>query len=420
MIVEFSVGNFRSIKDLQTINLAAASITSKYSETDESNVSKVSDKMSLLKSKAIYGANASGKSNFIKALLAFKILVDRSVKEETTLGLFIEPFYLNETALQLPSFFQLIFVVDGITYRYGFEATRKEITAEWLFGTPGKKEVFFFTREKDKMKVNAAKFPEGSKISDLGGKNGIVRSNALFLTVVRSFNGKLSKRLTDYIMNIAIISGMTDARLYDLAKAALGQDEMREKIAGILKLADTGIEDINVLDLDTGEWAISNPAKSEKNKVILSWHTRYNELNEEVAPVHMLWDVTESDGTKKIFEISPLLLVALEEGYPVFIDEFDARLHPLLTRKILELFNTVNNKNAQLIFVTHDINLLSAKLLRRDQISFVEKDKYGCTSMYSLVDFKGIRNDASFDKDYMQGKYGAIPFLNEFISAFED
>ena len=122
----------------------------------------------------------------------------------------------------------------------------------------------------------------------------------------------------------------------------------------------------------------------------------------------------ESEGTLKLFELSPFIYEALKEGRPIIIDEFDARFHPLLTKKILELFNSNQNSKSQLLFTTHDTNLLSADLLRRDQIEFVEKDKYGASHLYSLVQFKGIRNNASFEKDYIQGKYGAIPFLGDF------
>ena len=131
----------------------------------------------------------------------------------------------------------------------------------------------------------------------------------------------------------------------------------------------------------------------------------------------MLFD--ESEGSKKMFEVSPLILDALNENRVLIMDEFDARFHPLLTRKIVELFNSNLNKGSQFVFATHDTNLLNAKLLRRDQVCFVEKDKYGASHFYSLVDFKGVRNDASFEKDYVSGKYGAIPFLGDFSSIIE-
>jgi len=124
--------------------------------------------------------------------------------------------------------------------------------------------------------------------------------------------------------------------------------------------------------------------------------------------------INESEGTQKLFELSPYIYDAIREQEVIVVDEFDARFHPLLTRKIVELFNSTENQGAQLIFTTHDTNLLSSNLLRRDQIEFVEKDRFGASHLYSLVEFKGIRKTASFEKDYIQGKYGAIPFLGDF------
>jgi uncharacterized protein len=145
-----------------------------------------------------------------------------------------------------------------------------------------------------------------------------------------------------------------------------------------------------------------------------------------LAPLGLLknafsFGMQESEGTKKMFELSPFIYRSIKEGTPLFIDEFDSRFHPLLTKKIVEIYNAVENKKAQLIFTTHDTNLLSSDILRRDQIDFVEKDKYGASHLHTLVEIKGVRNDASFEKDYIQGKYGAIPFLGDFTTliAFE-
>ena len=138
--------------------------------------------------------------------------------------------------------------------------------------------------------------------------------------------------------------------------------------------------------------------------------------NKKVGNVPFILSGQESEGTIKMFELSPFIFNALNEGRTLIIDEFDSRFHPLLTKKIVELFNSESNKNSQLIFTTHDTNLLSSEILRRDQIDFVEKDKYGASHLYTLVEIKGVRNNASFEKDYIQGKYGAIPFLGNFSS----
>ena len=149
-------------------------------------------------------------------------------------------------------------------------------------------------------------------------------------------------------------------------------------------------------------------------KIVISEHKKYNNKNKIVDSEFFSFIANESEGTQKIFELSPVLLSALTDGSPIIIDEFDARFHPLITKKIVELFNSENNQTSQLVFVTHDTNLLSANLLRRDQIDFVEKDKYGASHQYSLVKFKGVRKNTLIERDYIKGKYGAIPFLGDF------
>jgi AAA15 family ATPase/GTPase len=180
----------------------------------------------------------------------------------------------------------------------------------------------------------------------------------------------------------------------------------------MLKLADVGIDDITREELGT-------EGSHEKDYAAVTLHKRFNKAGKPVEQVPFFMLTEESEGTQKMFGISPAILNSLEQGKVLIIDEFDARLHPLLSRKIVELYNSTSNKNAQLIFATHDTNLLTAHMLRRDQVCFVEKDKQGASHFYSLADFKGVRNDASFEKDYIAGKYGAIPFLGDFKSILE-
>jgi uncharacterized protein len=427
MIIEFSVANFRSIKELQTLSLSAASIVSKYKELDKQNVI-ISGEETLLKTKAIYGANASGKSNLIKAFLAFIALVNRSVKDEKILGGVIEPFKLSTKTEKEPSFFQLQFINEGVTYRYGFEVTEKGVVSEWLFGKPGEREVYFFTREDGKIEVNENQFREGNALRNLLGEgNDIFRTNSLFLTAVSALNGEISKKLVSYISSITVITGLSDQRMHAVAGDSLGDNEFRKKIVELIKIADVGIQDIyrheislENLPQNAPQELLNDLKKGQKHAVILTAHKKFNEKNEEVAPEVFTLSFGESEGSKKMFEISPFILQALRENRPLLMDEFDARFHPLLTSKIVQLFNSDINKGTQFIFATHDTNLLSAKLMRRDQISFVEKNKFGASQFYTLVDFKGVRNDASFEKDYIKGKYGAVPFVGDFNTVFAD
>jgi hypothetical protein len=395
----------------------AANKISRNQELEETHLISINDKLSLLKTKALYGANASGKSNIFKALSSFVAVVVRSVRDEKVLSTVIEPFRLNTEALLQPTFFQLTFIYNDIRYRYGFEATREKIVSEWLYGSPGKREVMFFERDDQDIRVNANQFAEAVKVIDLykQSNNDIARPNALFLTAVRSFNEGLAKEIVDYISSYIIISGISDYQLHLMAEQSAGEERMREKMLQLLRLADVGIEDI----VREEQEIQSATGTVRKQYFIYAQRKGVNHRSGKEIPVKFSMFSQESEGTKKIFELSPALITALEKDRVIVIDEFDARLHPLMSRKIIELFHSPQNKRAQLIIATHDTNFLSSRLLRRDQICFVERDFQGASHYYSLAEFKAVRNDASFEKDYIAGKYGAVPFLGDFNSIFE-
>lgn len=432
MIEEFSFGNFWSFRDIQSLNMTAAKIKSKTSKIDKQNIIKIDDSLSLLKSKAIYGANASGKSNIVKALVTFIRIIRHSVKDEMILSM-IDSFQLSTTTENEPTFFQLIFRHNKIRYRYGFELNEKTITSEWLYGTPKQRELPFFIREENKIiEIDKTHFSEGFKLMSLSEdddseNNEIFRSNSLFLSSVASFGfAKLSKGIIDTISSITVISGLGDRGMYSMAGEALKDSEKKKYIVDFLKFGDIGIEDIDTVEIEKDnlpeniEVEIEKESKNDKKrKLVISTRAKYDENFKKDGEEIFSFAYQESEGTKKLFELSPFIYNAIQEGRPLIVDEFDSRFHPLLTKKIVELFNSQKNKNSQLIFVTHDTNLLSSDLLRRDQIDFVEKDKYGASHLYTLVQFKGIRNTASFEKDYIQGKYGAIPFLGDFNKLFK-
>jgi len=424
MIEEFTFGNFWSFKDMQTLNMTAAKIKSKNSRLDTVNLIPVDEDLGLLKSKAIYGANASGKSNVIKALGVFIRIINNSLKDEKVLGM-IDSFMLSTETEDKPTFFQLIFRLDGIRYRYGFEADDKSFKSEWLFSTPGKREQSLFIREENQLiEINQTHFPEGQKSIDLAGSdNGeqIFRSNSLFLTSLASFGfGKVSKRIIEAISSISIINGLGHQGMYSYAGDSLNDVDKKKFILDFLKKGDFGIEDVYTVDMNNVNLVEDLPDEAKQDlkdkKMIVSSRTKFNQNQEATGKSHLSFGFQESEGTQKMFELSPFIYAALKQGTTLIIDEFDARFHPLLTKKIVELFNSDGNKTSQLIFTTHDTNLLSADLLRRDQIDFVERDRYGASHLYTLVEIKGVRNDASFEKDYIQGKYGAIPFLGDFSS----
>lgn len=424
MIEEFSFGNFWSFKDIQTLNMTAAKIKSKNIELDNINVFAINNDISLLKAKAIYGANASGKSNVIKALVSFIRIIKDSVKEEKALSL-IDSFQLSTETENKPTFFQLIFRIGKTRYRYGFEADEKSIKSEWLFSTPNKREQPLFIREGNLIldDINQTHFEEGVMYQKLfeNSKDPIFTDTSLFLTHLSSTGfGKLSKQIVKTISSISIISGLGHRGMYGIAGDSLSDSVKKKFILNFLKKADIGIDDLDTVEITNENLPenLEDEVKEDlkKGKIIVSSRTKYNAELKSAGKSDFSFGMQESEGTKKMFELSPFIYRSIKEGTPLFIDEFDSRFHPLLTKKIVELYNSVENKKAQLIFTTHDTNLLSSDLLRRDQIDFVEKDKYGASHLYTLVEIKGVRNDASFEKDYIQGKYGAIPFLGDFTN----
>jgi len=421
MIEEFSFGNFWSFKDIQTLNMTASKIKSKNSELDNINIFPINNDLSLLKAKAIYGANASGKSNIIKALVTFIRIIKDSVKEEKALGL-IDSFQLSTETEDKPTFFQLIFRIGKTRYRYGFEANDKSIKSEWLFSTPNKREQPLFIREgKLIVEINQTHFEEGVMYQKLfeNSKDPIFTETSMFLTHLSATGfGKLSKQIVKTISSISIISGLGHRGMYGIAGDSLNDSVKKKFILNFLKNADIAINDLNTVEI-TNENLPNNLEEEvtedlKKGKIIVSSRIKYNADLKSEGKSDFSFAMQESEGTKKMFELSPFIYRSMKDGTPLFIDEFDSRFHPLLTKKIVELFNSPENKKAQLVFTTHDTHLLSSDLLRRDQIDFVEKDKYGASHLYTLVEIKGVRNDASFEKDYIQGKYGAIPFLGDF------
>lgn len=431
MVLEFSVGNFRSIKEIQTISFVASPIVSKYKEVDENNTFRATDKIRLLKSLAVYGANASGKSNFIKAFTLFMNIINTSVKNETVLNN-IESFAFSDETINQPTYFQILFILNNITYRYGFEATKKEVVAEWLFSknyTKSNRESSIFKREYQELDINEKNFKSIRKFRNLiDSTNPIFRKNTLFIATLAAFNEDLSKNIADYFSNnIQVLFGLSHKLLRETVDNLMASDlELQDEVLAMLQESDTSIEAIHIIDsskLKNGELLskYNNIYSGGDQKLILTFHSK-NSKSINSKPTILFFDAHASEGTKKMYEIYPFILLAIRDGGIIVIDEFDARFHPRLSQKIIDLFNNpkTNPKNAQLLVVTHDTNLLSAKTFRRDQILFVEKDKNEASRIYSLAEFKGVRNDASFEKDYLDGRYGAVPILNNFSTIFEN
>jgi len=409
MVIEFSLGNFRSFKEVQTLHFQAANIKSKYSFVDENNIFHANEKYDLLKSKVIYGANASGKSNLIRGLATMLLIVRHSFRDNEIIEKAIEPFRLSEETIGKPTFFQITFILENIHYRYGMQLKDGKVTDEWLFGTPEKREVYFFIREGQKVKINENQFKEALKIIPrTEDETPIYGQSSLFLSTAAATNRHLATEIVNYFKKTTVLFGLNDNSLMELVKTRLEHDSSFNKKLVVL-LNSIGME-IDSLHLES----------SENESSYIELVRRFNSGSEGQSYVNFNLDEHGAEGTKKMIALSPAIFLALANGSALFIDEFDARLHPRLSRKIVELFNSneTNPHNAQLVIISHDTNLMDAHLFRRDQISFVDMNEEQASKLYSLVEYKGIRNNSSFEKDYLKGKYGAVPFLNKLDNLF--
>ncbi len=420
MLIKFTFENYKSFQTKNTLNVIAAPI----SELEASNIHET-NRLRLLKSISIYGANASGKSNLLDALNFMRwFVLNSSRNTQTDEPIDVKPFRLNTATENAPCFFEVEFLIKKTRYRYGFMATSKKVEAEWLFISPRIKEYVMFVRRGNEYQIDD-RYKEGKDIQDK------TRDNALFLSVVAQFNGKKSSEVLHWFNNIEPIHGLrskeyidttinmlSDARYSNsikklIADADLGIDDVRYQKGKILEDIKDQIDEFGIEDFETLE-SLKNAIQSDnKGHNVVTFHKKYDKSQKLVGEDNFILSKQESAGTEKYFNIIGILLKAIKEGNIVIIDELDARLHPLLCKGIVKMFNSVENKQGQLIFATHDTNILDNKLLRRDQIYFVEKNEYGSSNTYSLVEFKP-RKESSIRHNYLKGKFGAIPFIGEF------
>ena len=398
MLVNFTFKNFRSFRDEMTLSMEAAPIQ----ELSGSVVKSCGE--DLLPVAVIYGANSSGKSNVLKALKAMRDVLLNSVKLNPKDRLESDPFSLDLTSAAEPTSFEIQFTLNGSKYRYGFDYTSESIIAEWLYEKrPGEREFELFLRSGDEFKISKSRFAEGI------GKQEATPGNRLFVSLVAQLNGKVSQAILDWFSSVEYMSGM-DGKGYagKTLRTIFYQQAGNEEIMNLLFQTHLGFDGIQV-NMNIGD------EDSVESKTI---HKIYGADGNIVGTKEFPTDKMESEGTKKMIEIAGPIVDAIRLGRILIVDELDAKLHPFLTRKIICLFmdKEFNKNGAQLIFATHDTNLLNIQYLRRDQIWFTEKDKSDSTELYSLVEFRDesgnkVRNDRNIEKDYINGRYGAIPFM---------
>jgi len=426
LLLQFSVNNYKSIKDTITFSMATSS-------KDEGNSFKIG-KYELLKSAIIYGANASGKSNFLKAMAFMgKIVLNKNKVIQSTDTLEHFPFKLNTETQNSSSTFEIVCFINKdekkIKYRYGFEIDDTTIYAEWLYADEkGKESKLFYRDIEEDDYVNSTKFKEGYKFFDKKELKINIPKNQLFIWKCDQNDGEVSKSILGWFNRFNLIDGMEHDGYIGFAMDQMENEDFKNEIVNLVKTADIGIEDI-ILEREKvpsdffEEMNIPSDLKEKilegggLQRILLNtYHKQYDNNNDEVGKVIFELDEEESKGTRKFFKMSAPILNTLREGKVLIIDELDASLHPMLTKHLLKLFHNekINTKNAQLIFATHDTNMLTPNMFRRDQIWLTEKDRFGATDIYSLAQLKDVIKNENFEKQYIQGKYGAIPYLGKF------
>jgi uncharacterized protein len=419
MLLEFTVGNFRSFFQKRTLSLQAQ----KLSEEAKDNVSMVSS-YDVLKTLAVYGANSSGKSNLVNALQTMAVCVLSSVRLNDNDTLQYDPFLLLK-GVKEPTLFEITFLKNDFCFRYGFKYSYSKIEEEWLFRktTPRSKEQVLFIRNADGIGVDEKNFTEGI------GYEEKTNDNRLFLSLCAQLGGTISKQVISWFQtDFNVVSGLKNQEYRGFTKMLFHEKKEASKEAmKFFKKLQLGFgslltheEEPTIPDTMPKELKalLTKEIQGKKSIEVDSVHNLYNKKGTVCGSVTFSFEERESSGTRKLFDLAGPIFDTLYDGSILVIDELDAKMHPLISQHIISLFNNpqTNPNNAQLIFTTHDTHLLSLKMLRRDQIWFTEKDASEQTDLYNLMDIvlpdgTKPRNDSNYEKNYMAGRYGAIPFI---------
>jgi uncharacterized protein len=419
MLLEFTTGNYRSFRDKVTLSLVA----SRDDSLEDENVGTTCEYRAV-RAAAIYGPNGSGKSNLLLAFNRMRRWVLNSSKDsQHGESIPVAPFRLNTRTEAAPSFFEVIFLAGTQKYRYGFEATAEMVLSEWLLVQVASiRETTLFVRQNGEIKPGTD-FREGKGLEER------TRPNALFLSVVAQFNGKIAGEVVAWFEAIRGISGLQEGPTTRFRSDTLGNPANLGIIREMIRQADVGIEDIRERSVDPAQLRLAFPVdlpepmrermlEDMRRPELKTYHRKFDgdQRTEELVEFDLARD--ESAGTRKFVQLLGPFLDALQRGSLLVVDEFEARLHPKLSRTLVRLFNSaVNQKNSQLVFASHDPGLLSPRYLRRDQVWFVEKDEAGASSLYPLSDFS-VRKGALFEKEYLAGEFGAIPHLGDLREIF--
>ncbi len=421
MLIDFSVTNYRSIRERQTLSMAASAYFKELEALNTFDPGTVEKAPRLLRSAVLYGPNASGKSTLIQALKFMRDQVLNSQKESQA-GDEVDtvPFKLSAAARADDSEFEIAFVEQGVRYEYGFRCNRQRFTEEWLYAYPQGRAQKWFHRVfdagagKDVYKFSAH-FEGERKRHDWKEQT---RSNALFLSTTIQLNNSQLKPAFDWFKNRLKVVASPNGLKASYSKRRCGVQADKEKIVAFLNATDLAIADITV---DTTQFSPDSLPKElpkqlrdelikqmDGQKITTVKFVRQDVQTGE--PIEFDED-EESDGTRALFAFAGPWLDVTENERVLVVDELDTSLHPLLVQHLVKLLHHTGTK-AQLIFTTHDTTLLSQKLLRRDQVWFMEKDEARATQLYPLSKFSPRENEA-VERGYLNGRYGGIPFLKD-------
>lgn len=420
MLVEFSVTNFKSIKSQQTFSLTKA----KGDELEDSNSFQPEglNRLGLLRSAAIYGPNAAGKSNFIEALKAMKhIVVESASERQRGDKLPLTPFKLDPEVAKSSTEFEVVFIANGVRYQYGFAATQERITEEWLIAFPKGRAQHWFARQWDEKK-SEYQWEMGNALQ---GKKQLwreaTRDNALFLSTAVQLNSQQLQPVYDWFDD-TLHTTTVAAWSPGFTASLCSEPENKVKVLAFLKAADIDIQDIMLkkkpfdekdLPDDMPEEVRAMVAKEMEGKEVLS---ELSMLHKDSTGKLVAFDFDdESDGTQKLFAFAGPWLDTLMNGYVLFVDELHDNLHPRLAQFLVELFHSseTNPKNAQLVFTTHETSILNQEVFRRDQIWFCEKGSEKATQIYPLTDFSPRKGRENLELAYLAGRYGAVPYVHK-------
>lgn len=411
MILEFSVKNFLSFKEKVTFSMIANS----NKELNDNYVEIGGNK--VLKSAAVYGANASGKSNLFKILTLVVLMLRSSNSVDINAKLPLIPFKLDKGSVNKPSEFEIKFILDETRYVYGFIADKDKIYDEYLYYYPNGRETKIF----DRTNINEYSYTQKDEkiLREIETKNA---QNKFFLATATNWNFDKTKAAYNFLTNgIGTCNNLEILKNMAYKMYEINPDYLKDFAIDFLQKADFNIEDYQISQIDVpGEFLTAIPEFI--TKTLPDKPKAYQVLFKHKNSDNYLSIDEESLGTQMIFAFIPFLADSLKNKKVLIIDELDKSLHPFLVQYIVEIFNDaeINKNGSQLIFNTHDTNLLDLNILRRDQIWFTEKNsETGESDLYSLSDFS-VRKQENVEKGYMLGRYGAVPFIKNDFNLWEE